>query len=115
MRDVPAALAIVRSHHERLDGKGLPDGLTGDDIPLEVRVVTVADSFDAMTSVRPYRPALSVQRAMQELEDMQSVQFDPRAVAAFLDAFPDRAALPVTAPDVRPLRLPARSLEAPHR
>src|SRR6184192_2091950 len=115
LRDVPAALAIVRSHHERLDGKGLPDGLTGDDIPLEVRVVTVADSFDAMTSVRPYRPALSVQRAMQELEDMQSVQFDPRAVAAFLDAFPDRAALPVTAPDVRPLRLPARSLEAPHR
>src|SRR5438094_745157 len=92
LRDVPAALAIVRSHHERLDGKGLPDGLTGDDIPLEVRVVTVADSFDAMTSVRPYRPALSVQRAMQELEDMQSVQFDPRAVAAFLDAFPDRAA-----------------------
>src|SRR5881296_3589264 len=115
LRDAPGALAIVRSHHERLDGKGLPDGLTDDDIPREVRVVTVADSFDARTSVRPYRPALSVQRAMQELEDMQSVQFDPRAVAAFLDAFPDRAALPVTAPDVRPLRLPARSLEAPHR
>src|SRR5438309_7861905 len=58
MRDAPGALAIVRSHHERLDGKGFPDGLRGDQIPLEVRVVTVADSFDAMTSVRPYRPAL---------------------------------------------------------
>src|SRR5205823_354334 len=48
MRDVPTALAIVRSHHERLDGKGFPDGLKGDQIPLEVRVVGVADSFDAM-------------------------------------------------------------------
>src|SRR6267378_3401849 len=102
MRDAPGALAIVRSHHERLDGKGFPDGLRGDAIPFEVRVVTVADSFDAMTSVRPYRPALSVQRAMQELEDMQGVQFDPRAVAGFLGAFPDRAALPLTAPDPRP-------------
>src|ERR1044071_2547873 len=60
MRDVPTAIAIVRSHHERLDGRGFPDGLAGDQIPLEVRVVTIADSFDAMTSVRPYRPALSV-------------------------------------------------------
>src|SRR5207247_7236412 len=57
MRDAPGALAIVRSHHERLDGKGFPDGLRGETIPFEVRVVTVADSFDAMTSVRPYRPA----------------------------------------------------------
>src|SRR5881409_3219869 len=106
LRDVPAALAIVRSHHERLDGKGLPDGLTGDDIPLEVRVVTVADSFDAMTSVRPYRPALSVQRAMQELEEMKGVQFDPGAVQAFLRAFPDAASHPVASPEVRPLHLP---------
>src|SRR6266513_1381494 len=112
MRDAPGALAIVRSHHERLDGKGFPDGLKGDAIPFEVRVVTVADSFDAMTSVRPYRPALSVQRAMQELEDMRGVQFDPRVVTGFLAAFPDHAALPVTTPEARPLHLPARSLEA---
>src|SRR6266581_841520 len=112
MRDAPGALAIVRSHHERLDGRGFPDGLGGEAIPFEVRVVPVADSFDAMTSVRPYRPALSVQRAMQELEDMQGVQFDPRAVAAFVAAFPDQAALPVTTPEARPLHLPARSLEA---
>src|SRR3989442_5947371 len=112
MRDAPQALAIVRSHHERLDGKGVPDGLKGGPIPLEVRIVTVADSFDAMTSVRPYRPALSVQRAMQELEDMKGVQFDPRAVAASLDAFPDRAALPVATPEVQPLHLPIAPLEA---
>jgi len=112
MRDAPGALAIVRSHHERLDGKGFPDGLRGETIPFEVRVVTVADSFDAMTSVRPYRPALSVQRAMQELEDMRGVQFDPRVVTGFLAAFPDHAALPVTTPEARPLHLPARSLEA---
>ena len=89
MRDAPGALAIVRSHHERLDGKGVPDGLKGDRIPLEVRVVTVADSFDAMTSARPYRPPLSVHKAIQELEEGKGVQFDPSVVDAFLAAFPD--------------------------
>ena len=113
MRDVPASLAIVRSHHERLDGKGFPDGLKGDDIPLEVRVVTVADSFDAMTSVRPYRPALSVEKALRELEQGKGSQFHPPAVDAFLAAFPDKAALPVATPDVRSLHLPGPSPEAP--
>ncbi len=106
MRDAPVALAIVRSHHERLDGRGFPDGLKGDRIPLEVRIVTVADSFDAMTSVRPYRPPLSVQKAIRELEEGKGVQFDPRVVDAFLAAFPDMTALPVVSPEVRPLRLP---------
>jgi len=106
MRDAPVALAIVRSHHERLDGRGFPDGLKGDRIPLEVRIVTVADSFDAMTSVRPYRPPLSVHKAIRELEEGKGVQFDPRVVDAFLAAFPDMTALPVVSPEVRPLRLP---------
>src|SRR5437867_9457465 len=106
LRDVPPALAIVRSHHERLDGKGFPDGLKGDQIPLEVRVVGVADSFDAMTRVRPYRPALSVQKALQELHDGKGTQFHPPAVEAFLAAFPDPSALPVTTAEVRPLHLP---------
>src|SRR5947207_13721642 len=75
MRDVPAALAIVRSHHERLDGRGFPDGLAGGQIPLEVRVVTIADSFDAMTSVRPYRPALPVQKALEAREEGKDKQF----------------------------------------
>jgi len=113
MRDAPAALAIVRSHHERLDGRGFPDNLKGDDIPLEVRVVTDADSFDAMTSLRPYRPALSVPQALQELEDESGRQFDRRVVEAFLAAFPDREALPVSAPQAQPLRLPASREQAP--
>ena len=115
MRDVPAALAIVRSHHERLDGRGFPDGLRDGEIPVEVRVVTVADSFDAMTSVRPYRPALSVQKALQELEEGRNAQFHAPAVEAFRAAFPDPAALPVSAPEVQPLHLPALSPDTPRR
>src|SRR6266566_2269634 len=111
MRDAPGALAIVRSHHERLDGKGVPDGLEGDRIPLEVRVVTVADSFDAMTSARPYRPPLSVHNAIRELEVGKGVQFDPSVVDAFLAAFPDITALPVASPRVRPLRLPVSAVK----
>jgi putative two-component system response regulator len=115
MREAPGALAIIRSHHERLDGKGFPDGLKGDEIPLEVRVVTVADSFDAMTSVRPYRPALSVAKALQELEEGKGRQFHAPAVEAFLAAFPDQALLPVSNPEVRPLHLPSPIPEALHR
>ena len=115
MRDVPAALAIVRSHHERLDGRGFPDGLGGDQIPVEVRVVTIADSFDAMTSVRPYRPALSVQKALQELEEGKETQFHAPAVEAFLAAFPDPSALPVSTPEIQPLHLPAPSPDTARR
>ena len=112
MRDAPRALAIVRSHHERLDGKGFPDGLAGDRIPLEARVVTVADSFDAMTSERPYRPARSVPHAVRELQEGKTVQFDPQAVDGFLRAFPDVAALPLPTPKLTPARLPVRATEA---
>src|SRR5216117_3399132 len=107
MRDAPAALAIVRSHHERLDGKGFPDRSKGEQIPLEARIVGVADSFHALTSLRPYRPAPSVQKALQELEDGKGTQFHPPAVEAFLAAFPDPSALPVTTPEVRPPHLPS--------
>ncbi len=95
-------VAIARSHHERMDGRGLPDGLTGDRIPLEVRLVTLADAFDAMTSVRPYRPSLGVERALQELHDNRDVQFDADVVGAFTRAFPDAAALPILTPEYRP-------------
>ena len=116
MRDAPTALAIVRHHHERLDGKGFPDGLQAAAIPLEVRVVTVADSFDAMTSLRPYRPALSIERAVQELVDWKGRQFDPEIVDALVAAFPTAASLPQATSDARPLHLPtaeeARSADA---
>jgi putative nucleotidyltransferase with HDIG domain len=112
MRDAPDALAIVRSHHERLDGTGFPDGLKGDAIPLVARIVTVADSFDAMTSGRPYRPSLSVQQAVRELQEGKGVQFEPQCVEAFLRAFPDVAALPLPTPQFNPVRLPAHAVEA---
>ena len=98
LRDEPLALAIVRSHHERHDGKGLPDGLEGDQIPVAVRIVSVADSFDAMTSARPYRPPLPVAHALEELGRMKGAQFWPEAVDAFLNAFPDADQLPIPTP-----------------
>lgn len=108
LQNAPAALAIIRSHHERLDGRGLPDGLKGDAIPREVRVVTVADAFDAMTSARPYRPSLSVARALEELVSEKGVQFDPEIVEAFRRAFPDPTTLPIATPAFQPVSLPAR-------
>jgi putative two-component system response regulator len=112
MRDAPGALAIVRSHHERLDGTGFPDGLKGNGIPFEARLVSVADAFDAMTSVRPYRPSLSVQHAIRELEQGIGIQFDGDVVRAFQQAFSEHAALPIPTPQLQPLRLPARAMEA---
>ena len=112
MRDAPGALTIVRSHHERLDGNGFPDGLRGDAIPLEARLVSVADAFDAMTSVRPYRPSLTVKQAMRELEDGKGVQFDPKIVDAFQRAFAEHTSLPIPTPQLQPLRLPTRAMEA---
>ena len=98
LREEPMALAIVRSHHERHDGKGLPDGLEGDQIPVPVRLVSVADSFDAMTSARPYRPPLPVSHALDELQRMSGKQFWADAVTAFLGAFPDVSKLPIATP-----------------
>lgn len=68
---------IVRSHHERWDGRGYPDGLAGAEIPLESRVIAVADSFDTMTTKRPYRDAMAVERALRAIEENAGSQFDP--------------------------------------
>jgi HD-GYP domain-containing protein (c-di-GMP phosphodiesterase class II) len=107
-REKSIEIAIVRSHHERPDGRGLPDGLRGNAIPMEVRVVAVADAFDAMTSVRPYRPSLGVDRALQELRDGRGVQFDGDVVEAFLRAFSEVVSLPIATPEYRPLKMRAR-------
>ncbi len=82
--DRPMILEIARSHHERIDGLGYPDGLRGDDIPLCARIVAVADAFDAMTVARPYRKALSVDLAIRELLRVAGSQLDPACVKAFL-------------------------------
>jgi HD-GYP domain-containing protein (c-di-GMP phosphodiesterase class II) len=74
----------VLSHHERLDGRGYPHGLSGEEIPLEARILAVADAYQAMTSERIYRTAMSVAEARAELERGAGSQFDERVVAAFL-------------------------------
>lgn len=68
---------IVRYHHERWDGKGYPDGLSGEEILLESRIIAVADAFEAMTAERPYKRALSLEEAIQEIEKNKGTQFDP--------------------------------------
>jgi HD-GYP domain-containing protein (c-di-GMP phosphodiesterase class II) len=92
-------LAIVRHHHERWDGTGYPDGLAGEQIPFGARVLAVADSFDAMTTDRPYRRALSIETALKEIEAGSGSQFDPTVVEAFLTVMRSRPA----ATSLRPL------------
>jgi diguanylate cyclase (GGDEF)-like protein len=78
--------ALIRSSHERVDGHGYPDGLAGADIPLGSRIIAVCDAFDAMTSDRPYRQAMSVDAALAELHGSAGTQFDPAVVEAFCTA-----------------------------
>lgn len=77
-------ISLIRNHHERYDGKGYPDGLKGDGIPLLARVLSIADSFDAMTSMRPYREPLSFVRAVDEIRYNSGTQFDPGIVKTFI-------------------------------
>ncbi len=75
---------MVQHHHEHFNGNGYPDGLSGESIPLGARVITVADSFDAMTSDRPYRQALSFDKAFEELKRESGRHFDPDLVELFI-------------------------------
>jgi putative nucleotidyltransferase with HDIG domain len=82
----PVVKQMVRSHHERFDGGGYPDGLAGEEIPLAARILTVADALDAMTSDRPYRKALPMQVARDEIQDKAGSQFCPRVVEALISS-----------------------------
>ncbi|HLB23849.1 MAG TPA: HD-GYP domain-containing protein [Dehalococcoidia bacterium] len=82
----------VRAHHERFDGGGYPDGLRGETIPFAARVVSVADTYDAMTTARPYREAQSHEAAIAEIRRVRGTQLDPRCVDAFLALFEAAAA-----------------------
>jgi response regulator RpfG family c-di-GMP phosphodiesterase len=95
-RDNPLVLQIVRSHHERLDGTGFPDGLRGEAIPMVARIVAVADAFDAMTTTRSYREPRPAGAALDELRRYAGVQFDADVVSAFQRAFPDPGKLPIS-------------------
>ena len=81
-------LLVVRSHHERWDGEGYPDGMGGEEIPLAARIFAVADTLDAMTSDRPYRRAGSWEEAGAEIAAQSGHQFDPAVVEAFREHEP---------------------------
>jgi diguanylate cyclase (GGDEF)-like protein len=116
VEQVPALAPIapaVLHHHERFDGDGYPAGLAGEQIPLEARVICVADSFSAMTSDRPYRAALDLEEACTELERCAGTQFDPQVVRLFVEAVrlcppareqPDGLAAVIDDPELRARR-----------
>ena len=76
---------IILHHHERWDGKGYPDGLAGDNIPLYSRIIAVADSFEAMTAIRPYQKTKTKEEAIEELKKCSGAQFDPEIVDIFIE------------------------------
>lgn len=78
---------IIRYHHERYDGKGYPDGISGKDIPLFSRIIAVADSYDAMTSDRPYRKGMDKKIAIGKIRNGAGTQFDPEIVSIFIDLY----------------------------
>lgn len=82
------ARSIALSHHEKWDGSGYPNGLKGEEIPLEGRIIAIADVFDALTSVRPYKPAWTVEEALELLRRESGRHFDPRLVELFMTCLP---------------------------
>jgi response regulator RpfG family c-di-GMP phosphodiesterase len=78
-------IPMIRSHHEHYEGSGYPDGLIGEAIPLEARIISVVDAFDAMTSVRPHREAIPLEAVLTELERQKATQFDPEIVEIFIN------------------------------
>lgn len=101
------ATRYVRHHHERMDGRGYPDGLRGDQIPLGSRIIAVADSFDAMTTARPYRNALPLDTVLTEMHRQRGKQWDPQVVDVLLRL--------VEAEQVVPGLAPNRIVSSPHR
>lgn len=107
LRDRPMALDVVRSHHERWDGSGLPDGIAGEAIPLVARIAAAADALDAMTSRRPYRDAMRLDAAVAEVRRQAGTQFDPAVAAGLAAAFEaGRLALGPALPDLRAAAAP---------
>ncbi|MHC4926329.1 MAG: HD domain-containing phosphohydrolase [Planctomycetota bacterium] len=90
IRQMEEIVPGVIGHHERMDGKGYPNGLAGDEISLVAKIISIADSFDAMTSKRVYRDAMSIQRALREIERGIGTQFDEEVARTFLDSDIDK-------------------------
>lgn len=87
IKELGGIVDAVRSHQERFDGSGYPDGLKGKDIPLMARIIAVADAFDAITSSRPYRDKRTIEEAVSEIKKSSGTQFDPQIAEAFLGAY----------------------------
>jgi putative nucleotidyltransferase with HDIG domain len=87
IEELQPAVPFVLSHHERWDGRGYPYGLAGESIPLEGRILAIADAFDAMTSARPYRAPLPLDEAAQEIRTCAGTHFDPNMAAVFDDLY----------------------------
>ena len=90
LRFLGDAVDIIRSHHERWDGKGYPEGLRGEQIFLPARIFMLADTFDAMTTDRPYRRAMPIEDALEEVERHAGTQFDPELARAWIDLVEER-------------------------
>jgi HD-GYP domain-containing protein (c-di-GMP phosphodiesterase class II) len=84
VESIKDGLSAVRHHHERLNGDGYPDGLSESNIPLPARILAAADAYDAMTTKRPYRKAMTQTEAIDELKAHSCQQFDPQVVRAFI-------------------------------
>lgn len=111
LQALEGAVPLIRSHHERMDGRGYPDGLSGDNIPLGARIIAVADAWDAITSDRPYRRGQPAFVAIEEIRRCSGPQFDERVVRAFVEVLArDPWMFGLTPADVaerRPLPSPA--------
>ena len=95
IKEFEKVLPGIRSHHERFDGRGYPDGLKERQIPLAGRILAVADTFDAMASDRPYRKRMDTAAAIEEIRRCSGSQFDPEVVGIFLRLYGDRKLDPV--------------------
>ncbi|MBT3310508.1 MAG: HD domain-containing protein [Desulfobacterales bacterium] len=111
----PDEISIVKHHHERYDGSGYPEGLSNIAIPVHVRIVTLCDAFDAMTSDRPYRKGLPVPRALGLIEQESGIQFDPDLVPLFVDMINQGEAEEIisqVAPPVKEQNIPENSTDS---
>jgi HD-GYP domain-containing protein (c-di-GMP phosphodiesterase class II) len=88
------AIPVARHHHEWWDGRGYPEGLAGEQIPVAARIVAVADVFDSLASERPYRAAWRLDRVIEFIRDGASAQFDPHVVEAFLRVMEEEGRIP---------------------
>jgi HD-GYP domain-containing protein (c-di-GMP phosphodiesterase class II) len=113
LRDV---IPGMKHHHERWEGGGYPDGLSGEDIPLQARIVSVADTFDAMTTTRPYQRAMDIRFVFQRLRDLSGNRFDPTIVEALINSYEKGELVPIAReeapPEVTEAAAPLRRVEA---